>query len=321
MQANAFIKALRTTALATIFSLSAMHATASAPMVKTSAPGYYRFMLGKFEVTALSDGTVDLPVDELLKEPGQKTVAALRKVFLKTPLETSVNAYLINTGERLLLVDTGAGGLFGPTLGKLVNNLKASGYKPEDIDDIFLTHFHPDHAGGLAAGGVMQFPNAIVHAERHEGEFWLNQKNQDNAPKDAKAFFQGAMVSVNPYVEAKKFSPFDGSAELVPGIKSYASFGHTVGHTAYVVESEGQKLIVVGDLIHVAAVQLDHPEVTIVFDSDAKGAAASRMKVFNQAAKEHMLVGAAHIQFPGIGHLYSTGKAYQWIPANYTQMR
>jgi glyoxylase-like metal-dependent hydrolase (beta-lactamase superfamily II) len=321
MQSNVLNKAIRITTLAAVFGFTALHAFAAAPMVKTSAPGYYRFMLGSFEVTALSDGTVDLPVDQLLQEPAKKTTAALHKAFVKAPLETSVNAYLINTGERLVLVDAGAGSLFGPTLGKLMNNLKASGYKPEEVDDIFVTHMHPDHVGGLSANSAIQFPNAIVHAERHDADYWLSQKNLDSAPAASKGFFQGAMASVNPYVQANKFRPFDGNAELVPGVRSETSFGHTAGHTSYVIESQGQKLLLVGDLIHVAAVQFDHPTVTIAFDTDAKAAMASRIRVFNQAAREHTLVGAAHIAFPGFGHLRAAGKSYQWVPVNYTQMR
>jgi glyoxylase-like metal-dependent hydrolase (beta-lactamase superfamily II) len=321
MQSNTLNKAIRITALATIFSLTALQAFAAAPMARTSAPGYYRFMLGNFEVTALSDGTVDLPVEQLLQEPAKKTVAALDNAFLKTPLQTSDNAYLINTGKRLVLIDTGAGGLFGPTLGKLMSNLKASGYKPEEVDDIFVTHMHPDHVGGLAENGTIQFPNAVVHAERHEADYWLSQKNLDSAPDASKGFFKGAMASLDPYVQAGKFVPFEGNAELVPGVRSYTDFGHTPGHTSYVVESNGQKLILIGDLIHVTAVQLDHPKVTIAFDTDPKAAAASRIKVFNQAARERALVGAAHISFPGIGHLHATGKSYQWVPINFTQMR
>jgi glyoxylase-like metal-dependent hydrolase (beta-lactamase superfamily II) len=321
MQSNTLNKAIRITALATAFSLSALHAFAAAPMAKISAPGYYRFMLGNFEVTALSDGTVDLPVEQLLQEPAKKTVAALDKAFLKTPLQTSDNAYLINTGERLVLVDTGAGALFGPTLGKLMSNLKASGYKPEEVDDIFLTHMHPDHVGGLSANSMIQFPNAVVHAERHEADYWLSQKNLDSAPDASKGFFKGAMASLNPYVQAGKFSPFEGNVELVPGVRSHTSFGHTAGHTSYVIESEGQKLLLVGDLIHVPAVQLDQPKVTIVFDTDPKAAAASRIQAFKRAAGERTLVGAAHISFPGIGHLRATGKSYQWVPINFTQMR
>jgi glyoxylase-like metal-dependent hydrolase (beta-lactamase superfamily II) len=127
-------------------------------------------MLGNFEITALSDGTVDLPVDQLLQQPAEKTLAALHAAFEKVPLQVSDNAYLINTGKRLVLVDTGAGDLFGPTLGKLIRNLEASGYQPEQVDDIFLTHMHPDHVGGLVRNRVIQFPNAVVHADRAEAD-------------------------------------------------------------------------------------------------------------------------------------------------------
>ncbi len=300
------------------FTFAAAPAMAAAPMVKTQAPGFYRMMLGGFEVTALSDGTVDLPADKLLQEPAAKTQAALARSYLKAPVETSFNAFLINTGDKLVLVDTGAGGLFGPTLGKLVQNIAAAGYKPEQIDDIVITHMHPDHVGGLVANGALAFPNATVHADKHDADYWLSQANMDKAPAEAKGFFQGAMASLNPYVSAGKFKAIEADGEIVPGLKSSAAYGHTPGHTVYVVESQGQKLVLVGDLIHVGAVQFDDPAVTIAFDTDQKAAAATRRKVFDQAAKEGAWVGAAHLQFPGIGHLRNAGKAYRWIPANYT---
>lgn len=295
-------------------------AMAAAPMVKTPAPGYFRLMLGSFEVTAVSDGTVQLPVEKLLVEPEADTTAALSNSFLKAPLETSVNAYLINTGSKLILIDTGAGSLFGPTLGKFITNLKASGYEPAQIDDIFITHMHGDHVGGLATKGALNFPNATVHADQREAAFWLSKANLAKAAEDKKGMYQGAMDSVNPYLTAKKLDLFNGSSQLVPGVKSYSSYGHTEGHTVYVVESEGQKLLLIGDLIHVASVQLDHPEVTIAFDTDQKEAAKMRDKVFTEAAQQGALVGASHIQFPGLGHFKKTGKSYGWIPVNYTQM-
>lgn len=312
---------LRTTTAAILLSLTASSASAAAPMAKTPAPGYYRFMLGNFEVTALSDGTVDLPVDQLLHEPAAKTVAALDHAFQKTPQETSDNAYLINTGKRLILIDTGAGDLFGPTLGKLMGNLKASGYTAADVDDILLTHMHPDHIGGLAKNGVIQFPNAIVHAERDEGNYWLSETNLAKAPDASKAFFKDAMAEVDPYVKAGKFRPFKGDVALLPGVSSYTSFGHTAGHTSYMIESQGQKLLVMGDLIHVPAVQLDHPNVTISFDTDPKEAAASRIRVFNAMAKDRTLVAGAHIPFPGLGRLRTAGTSYQWVPVNFSRMR
>ena len=293
-------------------------AQAAAPQVRTQAPGYYRAVLGDFEITALSDGTVDLDMPKLLHEPAARTNAALARAFIKAPVETSVNAFLVNTGSKLVLVDAGAGTLFGPTLGKLIDSIKAAGYSPEQVDDIFITHFHPDHVGGLSANGQRVFPNATLHADKAESDFWLSQANLDKAPAAMKGFFQGAMGSVNPYVAAGKYQPFDADGEPVPGIRTHASHGHTAGHTSYVIESKGQRLVIVGDLIHAGAVQFADPGVTIDFDSDAKAAAASRDAVFKQAAKDGSLVAAAHLQFPGLGHLRAAGKSWQWVPVNYT---
>jgi glyoxylase-like metal-dependent hydrolase (beta-lactamase superfamily II) len=278
-------------------------------------------MLGAFEVTAVSDGTVDLPVDKLLTNPVPKTEKALTEVFLKTPLETSINAYLINTGSKLILVDAGAGSLFGPTLGKLVANIKAAGYEPAQVDEIYITHLHPDHVGGVTANGTQLFPNAIVRADKRDADYWLSQANQDKAGEDTKGMFKGAVASLAPYVATKRFVSFDGATELVAGIKSYPTYGHTEGHSVYVVESQGQKLFLIGDLIHVGAVQFEHPEVTIAFDTNQKLAAEQREKIFTEAANEGVLVGASHIQFPGLGHLHKDKKAYEWIPVNYTQLR
>lgn len=305
------------TTLAALLAALAFPAFAAAPMAKTQAPGFYRMMLGDFEITALSDGTVDLPVDKLLTNTTPGAVhAALQQAHLALPAETSVNAFLINTGSKLVLVDAGAGTLFGPTLGRLQANLKAAGYKPEQVDEIYLTHMHSDHLGGLAAGGKAAFPNAVVRAEKHDADFWLSKANMDKAPADGKGTFQGAMGVGSAY--GAKFKPFSGDVELVPGVKSHTAFGHTPGHTTYVVESRGQKLELIGDLIHVAAIQFDNPSVTISFDSDSKAAAASRKKEFDAAAKAGYLMGGAHLQFPGLGYLRTEGKGYRWIPVNYT---
>ena len=297
-------------------------ANAAAPMVKTSAPGYYRMMLGDFEVTALSDGTVNLPVDKLLTNTTPaKVKKALAKAYQSTPLETSVNGYLINTGSKLVLVDTGAAKLFGPTLGDLAANLKAAGYQPEQVDEVYITHMHPDHVGGLMDGDKLAFPNATIRADKRDADFWLSQANLDKAPADAKGFFQGAMASLNPYVKANRFSAFDGNTDLVAGIKAVASHGHTAGHSTYVVESKGQKLVLWGDLIHVAAVQFDAPSVTIAFDSESKAAAVQRKAAYADAAKAGYIVGAAHLAFPGLGRVRANGKAYTWVPLNYSVIR
>jgi glyoxylase-like metal-dependent hydrolase (beta-lactamase superfamily II) len=296
----------------------AASAQAAAPMVRTQAPGYYRMMLGDFEVTALSDGTVALPVDELLTNTTKARVdRALARSGLSSPLETSVNGYLINTGDRLVLVDAGAAGLFGPTLGKLVDNLKAAGYRPEQVDEIYLTHLHPDHVGGLASNGAMVFPNAIVRADRADADFWLSETNLAQAKKDDKPSFEGARASLQPYIEAHRFRPFERRTPLAAGITALPRHGHTAGHSTYLVESRGQKLLLWGDLVHVAAVQFDQPAVTIAFDSSARAAATQRKQAFADAASYGYLVGAAHVSFPGIGRVRANGRGYIWLPVNY----
>ena len=309
-------------AISTIALFGASAAQAAAPMVKTQAPAYYRMMLGDFEITAISDGTVNLPVRDLLTNTKvAATDKALAKSFLKNPLETSVTAYLVNTGTKLVLIDTGAAGLFGPTLGNLGANLKAAGYQPEQVDEIYITHMHPDHVGGLMAGDKLTFPNAIVRADKKDADFWLSQANLDKAADGDKGFFQGAMASINPYIKADKFKAFEGDTDLVPGVKAIATRGHTPGHSTYVVESKGQKLMLWGDLVHVASVQFDNPSVTFKFDNDSKNAAIQRKKAYAEAAKGGYLVAATHLPFPGVGHVAANGKNYIWVPVNYSSLK
>jgi glyoxylase-like metal-dependent hydrolase (beta-lactamase superfamily II) len=294
-------------------------AWAGAPQVKGQAPGWYRMMVGDIEVTALSDGTVALPVDKLLTHTTPaKVQAALARAYLKAPVETSVNGYLVNTGSKLVLIDAGAAGLFGPTLGKLVDNLKASGYQPDQVDEIYITHLHPDHVGGVGADGKAVFPNAVLRLDKRDADFWLSKDNLDKAPDANKGFFQGAQASVKPYADAGKLKTFDGPGELVPGIKAVSAYGHTPGHTIYVLESKGQKMVMWGDLMHVAAVQFPDPSVTIQFDTDSKKAAPQRQKAYADAAKQGYYVAIAHVAFPGIGQLRADGKGYRWVPVNYS---
>jgi len=305
------------TALAVTLQFNA-NAEAGAPQQKTQAPAYYRLMLGEYEVTALSDGTFQMDADKILTNITPKELeASLARSFLKNPVETSVNGFLINTGSKLVLIDTGSGTLFGPTLGKLLSNLKASGYRPEQVDEIYISHMHGDHVGGLSADGKPVFPNAIVRAAQQEADFWLSKAHMDAAPQERKDAYQGAMNMLNPYVSADKFKPFDGDTELVPGIRAAASHGHTPGHTVYVVESKGQKLVLWGDLMHVAAVQFPDPAVTILYDTDPAKAASQRKRVFADAAGQNEWVAGAHLSFPGIGHLRTAGSGYTFVPVNY----
>jgi glyoxylase-like metal-dependent hydrolase (beta-lactamase superfamily II) len=276
--------------------------------------------LGAFEVTALSDGTVDLPVDKLVNNLSPaKVKAALARSYLRAPVETSVNGYLVNTGSKLVLIDSGAAGLFGPTLGKLLANLKASGYTPEQVDEVYITHLHGDHVGGITgADGKAVFPNAVVRLDAKEAAYWLDPAALDKAQGEMKDAFKGAAMSMKPYVDTGRMKTFDGNTELVPGIRAVAAHGHTPGHTIYAVESNGQKMVVWGDLMHIAAVQFPEPQVSVNFDSDSKAAMPQRRKAYADAAKNGYFVAVAHVSFPGIGQLRADGKGYRWLPANYT---
>ena len=295
---------------------------ASVPQLKTQAPGYYRLMVGDIEVTALSDGTIPMDTAKLLQ--GIKPAAldrALTHAFLRNPVEASVNGFLINTGSHLVLVDTGAGELFGPSVGNLVNNLRAAGYQPEQVEEIYITHMHGDHVGGLMAAGHMVFPNATVRACQHESGYWLSKANLDAATPDRAGGFKAAMASLDAYVTAGKFKAFNEDTELVPGVSARVAHGHTPGHTTYLVESKGQKLLLWGDLMHVASVQFPDPSVTILYDSDSKAAYAQRLRIFNDAAKNGYWVAGAHLPFPAFGHLRPEGKSFRFFPANYSSFR
>ena len=303
-----------------LFAAATTFAHAAGPMPRGQAPGWYRMMVGNFEVTALSDGTVDLPWDKLFIAPAARIQAALARQYLKAPLESSVNGYLVNTGSKLVLIDAGAAGLFGPTLGRLAKNLEASGYKPEQVDEVYITHLHADHVAGItgADGKTMVFPNAVVRLDAKEAAFWLEPANKAKAPEAMKSAFDGALLSMKPYMDAGRMKTFDGDTELVPGIRAIAARGHTPGHTIYAVQSQGATMVVWGDLMHVAALQFPEPGLTVQFDSDTKAAAAQRKKVYADAAKKGYFAAVAHVSFPGIGQLRPDGKGYRWLPVNYT---
>ncbi|AEF47024.1 MULTISPECIES: MBL fold metallo-hydrolase [Serratia] len=304
--------------LGAALAVMALQATAAAPQVKTPSPGFYRIMLGSYEVTVLSDGVVRLPVDKLLLNSTPQQIAeGLAEHHQSLPVVTSVNAYLINTGSKLVMIDAGAGKLLGDGLDQLVIHLRAAGYQPEQIDEIYLTHMHPDHLGGLTENGRARFPNALVRASQQDADFWLSESHLKQAKAQDKANFENAIAAIKPYQAAGHFKPFSNDGELSPGIAAFAAHGHTPGHSVYQVTSQGKKLLLMGDLIHVAAVQFAHPQVAISFDSDPKAAVVQRLRVFGDSARQSELVGAAHLSFPGLGYLNKQGEGYNWVPLDY----
>ncbi len=275
--------------------------------------------LGNFEITALSDGTLELPVDKMFTkvEPG-RIRSLLSRSYLSNNVRTTVNAFLVNTGKKLVLIDTGTGAskMFGPNLGNLLSNLRAAGYSPDQVDEIYVTHMHTDHIGGLTRDGKPVFANATVRANVRESDYYLSKSQMAKHP-DEKEDFESALANFKPYVAAKKFKPFDGETQLIPGIRAMPAPGHTPGHTVYVVESQGQKMVVWGDLLHVAALQFPQPSATVQFDWNVQQSAQQRQQVFADAAKHGYFAAGAHVAFPGIGKLRAQGDGYAWVPVSY----
>jgi glyoxylase-like metal-dependent hydrolase (beta-lactamase superfamily II) len=294
-------------------------AVASAPMVKTQAPGYYRLMVGDYEITVLLDGFFPIkPRETLAPLPKGKLDDLLSQSHQGDLILTSVNGFLINTGTKLILVDSGCGAFFGPSFGHLVENLKASGYSPDQVDEVEITHTHGDHLGGIVKDGKAVFPHATVRVDQHDADFWLNLDNIKTAKiQMMKDMITWAVASVAPYKAINQFKPFNGKTEIAPGITAVPSYGHTPGHTAYLIESQGKKLFLVGDLFHVEAVQFPSPSTSMVFDADPKESAEQRKKIFKEVSKEGYLLGAAHLPFPGIGHVIAEKSGYRYLPIPY----
>lgn len=290
---------------------------ADSPMLKSEAPEFHRLMVGDYEVTVLSDGKNQLAAMKLLQGDPSRIADALKSGFLGEQVETSHNSFLINTGEKLVLIDAGAGTLLGPHTGKLISNLRAAGYWPEQVDELYLTHMHTDHIGGLMSGKERSFKSAVVRANKRDTDYWLSEENMRAAPAEAKRFFEAAVASLSPYREAGKLETFEGAADLIPGIRARPAYGHTPGHTMFEVESKGEKLLLWGDIVHVAAVQFADPTVTIGYDADQAEAEREPWRVFDDAASNRYMIGGAHLPFPGLGHVRDNGdKTYAYVPLN-----
>lgn len=315
--------------------LHAGTADAAARMQHKQAPGFYRIMLGSIEITALLDGTHPFPVHEVMTrneaaaDGTSKTVklsdahpgeaeSLLAGDRLAAPVEGSINAFLVNTGAKLVLIDSGAGSLYGDCCGHLIENLIAAGYEPEQIDEIYLTHLHADHVGGIAPHGEAAFPNAIVRVSQKDLDYWLNAKNENQAPAFLRPMFEGDRASLKPYLDSGRLRPFGDGEQLSPEIRAIPTAGHTPGHTSYEVASGLHRLLVWGDIVHVAPIQFPDPAVTVTYDSDPLSAEARRMSAFSEAARTDTWIAAAHIAFPGLGHIRAALGQFEWIPANYT---
>jgi glyoxylase-like metal-dependent hydrolase (beta-lactamase superfamily II) len=303
-----------------IFAIHVVPALAAAPMVKSQL-GFYRVMLGDFEVTALNDGVVAYATTRVLPTATPEQIkSGLSEHSLTDPVGMSYNAFLINTGSKLILIDTGTGGKLDDQpefhgTGRLMANLRAAGYQPEQVDEVYITHLGPDHVGGLTLGTERAFPNAILRAPKGEVDLFLHP---DTAQAWTKSWTKFWAALFSPYIQAAKFQGFDADITLTPGIRALATHGHAPGHTSYVVESKGQTLIVMGDLVLMGALQFANPSLGSSFDANPKAAVEQRLRVIKMAADSGDWVAGAHMSFPGVGHVRAAESRYFWIPATYT---
>jgi glyoxylase-like metal-dependent hydrolase (beta-lactamase superfamily II) len=295
-------------------------ALAGALQLAIEAPVFHGIKVGDLEVTSLFDGSMAFDPRWLI---GKKlTMDRVAKALHEDPhfLDVGVTGFLVNTGKQLILIDAGAGTWFGGgALGRLVDSLRSAGYGPEEIDCVLATHLHSDHVGGLTTqDGKRVFANAHVYVAKPEGDFWLSPEIAASAPEDAQPFFQSAQAIAAPYIKAGKWHTVDGSEPVVDGMQVVPLPGHTPGHTGYEFSSKGQKILFWGDIIHVQLVQVSHPEVTLVFDSDQVAAAATRHQLLPTVARADVVIAGPHMPFPALGYLRKEESGYSWEPVTFT---
>ena len=288
--------------------------------VAAQAADSYDILVGDVRVTALSDGTVPQDLHTLLhRTTVAHTDALLARNFQSNSVEASLNAFLVRLPGKLVLVDTGSGQLFGPgNGGKLLGALSRAGVEPSQITDVLITHAHDDHTGGLVKDGKRVFENAVVHIGKPDIDFFFDNANQVRTGYD-KSYFEVAQQTLKPYLDAGKLRTFIGKQDVLPGISGEIHPGHTPGSAFYTLQSKGERIVFVGDIVHVAAVQFPDPKITITYDEDENGAARVRAQTFASLAKSGDLIAVPHMPFPGFGHVRAaSGGGYDWVPVTYT---
>jgi glyoxylase-like metal-dependent hydrolase (beta-lactamase superfamily II) len=294
--------------------LAALPARAATPPAGQQVAGLYRLKVGSIEVTCVADGTIALPTAIF----GEANQAEARRVLADAlidpaqPVPCALNTFLVNSGGRLALIDTGSGAWLGPTMGQLPANLAAIGVTPAQIDQVVLTHLHRDHAGGLLdRENRALFPTSELVIPEVEAAFWLDETNAPRVPAGSRGGFAYARQVETAYRGRIRRVP--GGAEVLAGVTSIDAFGHTPGHTIFRVASGDAQLLVFGDMVHVPAIQARFPGWGIAFDVDPAAAAATRRRVFDMAAADRMVVAGMHVDFPGLARVRRAGDAYDLV--------
>ncbi|MBV9955812.1 MAG: MBL fold metallo-hydrolase [Pseudolabrys sp.] len=298
-----------------IFTATAL-ARAAAPAAKTQTPGTYRFRLGDYQLTALYDGIWRLPIeDNFIRNAGKADVnAALAAGFLPPDvLPVSFTALLVNTGRKLVLIDTGTAGQITDSAGTLTANLATAGIKPAQIDTILISHFHPDHINGLKTkDGGKVFANAEIMVPQVEWDFWMDESRIETAEGVVKKYFLNARRIFRDL--AREVHRFQPGREIAPGISAIAAPGHTPGHVAFTVSSGNQTMLVIGDAARNPELFVRHPAWQPSFDMDGPLAVATRQSLLQKAAADKLLVHGYHFPFPATGHIAARAEGYELVP-------
>ena len=309
-----FVAASAAGASLTLLTAMIPAALGKAPMAGSQVSSVHRMKLGAFEVTAMLDGFVERPPAILTGEQnlvkGLLTAGGWPADLFRLP----VISFLLNTGDKLILLDAGGADQLGPTLGRMPQCLKAAGVEPEQVDEIYITHMHPDHLHGIVKpDGGRLFPNAIVRINKDDLNHWGNPEVQVKAPEAQAPRFLPAKRAMAAYGE--RIKPFNNGDELSPGVRAVDAAGHSPGHSCFMVQSGAARLLVVGDTIHVAPVQFARTDIAVVMDMDQTKARSARKTIFDMVAAEGIPIAGAHLPFPGVGRLRKNGETFVFDPA------